>query len=63
MMQTAAYGTVLNPHEVAKLLKVSYRTVCRWDRQGRLDTARTEWPHRYAETEIRALMAQAESAR
>lgn len=35
------------PKEVCKLLKISYRTLIRWDKSGKLMAYRTETDRRY----------------
>ena len=51
-------ATFLHPAEVAAILQVSPKTVCRWAQQGRLPYQRTLGGHRrYPEQVIRELAA------
>jgi excisionase family DNA binding protein len=51
-------ATFLHPAEVAAILQVSPKTICRWAQQGRLPYQRTLGGHRrYPEHAIRELAA------
>jgi excisionase family DNA binding protein len=48
---------LLTPGEVAKLLRVDPKTVCRWANDGRISRLKTPGGHsRFRESEIRALL-------
>lgn len=48
---------LLTPAEVARMLRVTYGTVCRWGATGKLRSTRTLGGHRrYYEADIRALL-------
>ena len=49
---------LLTPAEVARMFRVSDKTVGRWAQQGKLTSIRTPGGHRrYREVEVRALLA------
>lgn len=56
--------SLLKPSEVARLFRVSPRTVTRWAIAGKLTTVRTVGgARRYSEDEVRALLAESRSER
>lgn len=55
-----AIDPLLTPSEVARLFRVSSKTVTRWADRGKLTVRRTLGGHRrYLESEVRAVLATA----
>jgi excisionase family DNA binding protein len=56
-------GRLLKPSEISKMFRVHPKTVTRWAKAGRIGSIRTPGGHRrFRETEVQALLAQAQDA-